>query len=264
VLLRVGRALARVAPFSIRQRLHRLFPPEPLGRHVSAAVARALEPRRGSAASGAADSSSSSSSSSSDPSDASKMFAPDGRCLAPFADVPTSRFEDLVGHPVRDRSLYIKALTAPSALAEDRVMEDSYERLEFLGDAVISLVVREEMYGRHPRSDENMLTRMEQNVTNGRMLATFSRHLQLDKYLLLNLYYMRGRNVNERFFEDAFEALVGALYLDAGLEPARAFVHRVMSDVLDEEALVTDFNFKVRGAGGGSIVFDASTVGTQT
>ena len=146
--------------------------------------------------------------------------------------------EAYVGMPVRDLTLYEHALRHRSlfrGLTTDGT--ESNERLEFLGDAVLGAVVAEALYQTFPDRDEGLLTRTRATLVNGKALAGFAEALGLGPLLLLsdNMDSAAGRR-NATILADAFEAVIGALYLDLGFDAARRFVLRV----LDEHASVQD------------------------
>jgi ribonuclease-3 len=112
-------------------------------------------------------------------------------------------------------------------VGEDRVL--SNERLEFLGDAVLDLVVSEYFYQLHPQDDEGMLTNTKSLMVSGPALVAQARKLELGRFLLLsdNEINNGGRD-RISILEDSFEALVGAIYLDGGIEAARRFLLRFL------------------------------------
>ena len=111
---------------------------------------------------------------------------------------------------------------------------DSYERLEFLGDAVVELVVSTELYRRLPHLSEGELTKSRAELVCGTSLAHAARRLGLGDLLLLG----RGEEANggrqrESILADAFEAVVAAVYLDQGVERASEFVVHALAEELD-------------------------------
>lgn len=93
-----------------------------------------------------------------------------------------------------------------------------YERLEFLGDALLNAVVAEWLYGRYPNADEGRLSRLRASVVNQAALAAAARRLRLGDALLLGPGELKsGGCRRESILADAFEALVAAIYLDAGI-----------------------------------------------
>lgn len=138
----------------------------------------------------------------------------------------------LVRTPIQDLSLYHRALTHRSLLrSQAHDISKSNERLEFLGDALLDLIVGEMLYHRFADRNEGFLTRLRAKLVSGKVLATYARRINLGAYLLMseNAAKGEGRN-NPSILADGFEALVGALYLDRGYEAAQSFVR---DDVLD-------------------------------
>lgn len=130
-----------------------------------------------------------------------------------------------LGHVFARPALLVEALTHPSYLNENPAAGPHNQRLEFLGDAVVQLIVTTELFARYPTDAEGALSRRRALLANGRCLAVLARELGLDAALRLggseNTPEGRARHSN---LGDAFEAVIGALLLDAGLEVARARV----------------------------------------
>lgn len=150
-------------------------------------------------------------------------------------EVNREAIEALVGHPIGNVSLYTLAMRHRSALRglTDSKLE-SNERLEFLGDAVLGLIVAQKLYDVFPDRDEGFLTRTRAKLVNGQMLAELARAISLGQHLLLstNLRNSEGRD-NATILADAFEAIIGAIYLDLGFNAARQFVLRVIDEHVD-------------------------------
>ena len=128
-----------------------------------------------------------------------------------------------------DQGLLEQALTHRSASRRH-----SYERLEFLGDACLSMVISEFLYERFPDASEGDLTRMRAMLVKGQTLARLGQQLGLGEYLRLGPGEMKsGGHRRDSILADAVEAILGAVYLDGGLEPARAFVLRHWADNLE-------------------------------
>ena len=126
----------------------------------------------------------------------------------------------MIGHEFRDPSLLGLALTHSSYTAEHDD-EPSNERLEFLGDAVVGLVLADEMYRRHADFDEGVLTDLRKSVVNAQTLAIAARRLGLGRFVRLG----RGESTSggadkTSILANAFEAVIGAVYLDAGIDVA--------------------------------------------
>ena len=134
----------------------------------------------------------------------------------------TTRLEQQIGYAFCDRGLLADALRHPSA-ASLHPGTPSNQRLEFLGDAVLQLIVSEALYQADPDAREGVLSRRRSALTKGAFLVTLARELGLDQALELSpAEEQTGGRERASSLEDAFEALVGAIYLDGGIDAARA------------------------------------------
>lgn len=140
-----------------------------------------------------------------------------------------------VGHAFTDLALVERALVHRSAAGgRDR---ESYERLEFLGDRVLGLVVADMLYRRFPAEDEGALARRHAALVRREALARVAHEIDLGRHLVMSKGEEdAGGRVNPALLADACEALMGALYLDGGLEPARAFIARHWPAMMEEAA----------------------------
>lgn len=126
-----------------------------------------------------------------------------------------------------DESLLRRALTHRSAHGEHN------ERLEFLGDALLGMIVAEHLFANFPRADEGQLTRMRAALVNRDSLAEVARELDLGTHLVLGEGEQRsGGWRRDSILANAFEALLGAVYLDGGIGPCREMVLRALAPQL--------------------------------
>ncbi len=136
-----------------------------------------------------------------------------------------------IGHRFSKLELLEQALTHRSAGGPHN------ERLEFLGDAILSFLVAEELFRRFPHCREGELTRMRASLVRGTTLARLAGQLGLGTVLRLGGGELKsGGRERESILADALEAILGAVYLDAGLEPCRAVVHQLFRERLDAVA----------------------------
>ena len=141
-----------------------------------------------------------------------------------------AELEKRLGYLFRDRGLLQLALTHPSVAHEQGAPMQTNQRLEFLGDAVLQLVLTRELYEKFPTFGEGPLTKARAKLVNRRTLADHARHLGLGRILIVS----RGEEIHggrERpsALADTFEALLGAIFLDGGFEAAREFILRAVS-----------------------------------
>ena len=142
-----------------------------------------------------------------------------------FAELQTH-----LGYTFRNEGLLQLALTHPSVAHESGEPTAHNQRLEFLGDAVLQLVLTHELYDKYSAFDEGPLTKARAKLVNRRTLAEHARALGVGTHLILS----RGEETNggrERAstLADAFESLLGAIFLDGGFEAARGFILREFS-----------------------------------
>lgn len=141
--------------------------------------------------------------------------------------------EQVLGYTFKDPRLLQSALTHASG-ADHRIL--SNERMEFLGDAILGLVVCELLYHRFPKYLEGELTQIKSIVVSRHTCAKISRDLGLDQFLLLGKGMTTQAAIPMSALGDVFESLVAAIYLDGGLEKAREFIVRNIAREVDEVA----------------------------
>ena len=135
-----------------------------------------------------------------------------------------------------DAELLERALTHRSYAYEHGGLPTN-ERLEFLGDSVLGLVVTEALFRRHPDLSEGQLAKLRAAVVNMRALADVGRALGLGEFVRLGRgEETTGGRDKSSILADTVEALIGAVYLDSGFAAATALVHRLVDDLIDESA----------------------------
>jgi ribonuclease-3 len=144
-------------------------------------------------------------------------------------------FERHVGYRFNDPNLVCWALTHRSFLNSNGVdLPGSNERLEFLGDSVLELAVNEFLYHRYPDLQEGELTKMKSLLVSREVLAEQAKRLNLGRYLFLSdAERESGGSFRASILADGFEAVIGALYLDGGLDCSRRFIGRHLLDEVD-------------------------------
>lgn len=154
--------------------------------------------------------------------------------------------EEIVGHHFENEALVVSAITHPSA-AEGKPVQTSYERLEFLGDAVLGAIVAREVFERFPSMDEGKLTDLKIALVSGSMLSSISERLGLADMIVFGVSELGTQTRGMKSaLEDVFEALVGALYVDGGYEVARAFVVEHLGQYMIPETITRFMNPKTR------------------
>lgn len=157
-----------------------------------------------------------------------------------------SELENILGFEIKNRSHYIRALIHRSFLEHLQEEDDSNERLEFLGDSVLSLIVAEYLFEHFPDKDEGFLTKVRAKLVNRVALSDSAESIGLEKYVLISQNLSNKFNAaSKTVLSDALEALIGAIYLDNGLNTCKDFILRVLikPNIQDGEFLV-DENYK--------------------
>ncbi len=138
--------------------------------------------------------------------------------------------QNALGCTFQDEALLRLALTHPSVAHESASSTPHNQRLEFLGDSILGLVLTRELYERFPGWGEGALTKARAQLVNRRTLAAEARRLNLGDHLLMSRgEEASGGRAKPAALADAFEAVIGALFLDRGYETAREFVLRQFS-----------------------------------
>jgi len=154
-----------------------------------------------------------------------------------------------LGVDFRNKELLQRALTHRSYAHEACFPPDAtYERLEFLGDAVLDVVVSDHLYRKHPELNEGDLTRIRSNLVNMTSLAETGREAGIGGYVLLSKEERAdGGGEKASIIADALEALIGAVYLDRGLDEAGSLCLRLFERRLEDAVSGTlDYDFKSR------------------
>lgn len=159
--------------------------------------------------------------------------------------------EERIGYRMGDRSLLRSALTHKSYSNEQPGVTLPYnERLEFLGDAVLDLVVSDTLFQRYPYLSEGELTRVRAELVNERNLAPLGQRLELGRYLLLGRgEESSGGRGKASLLADALEALLGAIYRDGGLAAARKVVDGLLGEQIDlavQDRAGTDYKTRLQ------------------
>lgn len=137
------------------------------------------------------------------------------------------RLQRRLGHEFKDETLLVQSLTHRSAGSRNN------ERLEFLGDAILGFEIAENLCRQHPNASEGELSRARAQLVKRETLADVARKLELGEYLILGTGELRsGGQTRDSILSDAVEAIIAAVFMDADMEVARAFVRRILKDQL--------------------------------
>lgn len=135
--------------------------------------------------------------------------------------------EQRIAYQFKQPKLLDEALTHPGCAESRNGVAYNYQRLEFLGDAVLGLVVAEMVYSLYPQENEGSLAKRHAALVRSESLAQIARSLALGEFMKVTSGAgAKGERENNSNLEDVCEALIGAMYLDGGLDAARAFIER--------------------------------------
>lgn len=152
------------------------------------------------------------------------------------------QLQEKLGYTFKDITLLKKALTHSSYANERKINKiDDYERLEFLGDAVLELVTSEFLYHENPEMPEGQLTKLRASYVCEPSLAMCAKSLELGSYLFLGRGEENtGGRGRSSILCDVMEAIIGAIFLDAGIEVAKEYIYRIILKDLDDKVLFYD------------------------
>ena len=158
--------------------------------------------------------------------------------------MPLTPLELEIGYRFSDPLLLKKALIHSSHAHEQNSPDDN-EQMEFLGDAVLGLVVSDLLFRAHPALTEGELSKLKGFFVSSANLVKYAERLELGQYLFLGKGEEKtGGRTKQALLVDALEAIIGAVYLDGGLEAARQFISKFMEPQLGEVSLKRTVDFK--------------------
>lgn len=155
--------------------------------------------------------------------------------------------EKLMGEPINSPHYFLRALRHRSKLIEDGLDDvESYEQLEFLGDAVLDLVITEILFERFPDNNEGFMTKLRSRLVKEATLAELSRALGFpDLVEVGNRVKGQGIELKNSVLCDIFESVIGAIYRDAGIKAAQKFIRNAYNAHIDIDNMsVTQDNYK--------------------
>lgn len=160
---------------------------------------------------------------------------------------------------IRDEKFYKNNKTKPYQIQSNDIeplddiskaiplQKKSYERLEFVGDAICHAVIAEYLFKRYDDQDEGFMTKLRTKIENGDTFSILSKKIGLGEYVIISRYVEKngGRETNKAILEDAFEAFIGALYFNEGYDKCKTFIINLIEKEIDlGELIYTETNFK--------------------
>ena len=169
--------------------------------------------------------------------------------LTAIASIDFKEFQDRINYGIINKKIFINALTHRSFLKSKNVNGlklTSNERLEYLGDAILDSVVAEYLFKNFPMSEEGDLTKFRSVLVNQRFLAERAKDIELQKYLLASPTALKSIDDGyDTILSDAYESLIGAIFIDRGYEASKDFLNNQIFKKLDVKWLNQfDENFK--------------------
>ncbi len=154
--------------------------------------------------------------------------------------MPLEKLEEEIGYVFKDKNLLKRALTHTSFANEQKINKiGHYERIEFLGDAVLELISSEFLYLKFSNMEEGKLTRKRAALVCEMALADSAKMLSLGQYIFLGKGE-QAEGVKTSIVADVMEAIIGAIYLDGGLEEAKKFVHKYVLNDAEHKQMFYD------------------------
>lgn len=153
-----------------------------------------------------------------------------------------SELESIIGYTFNNKNHLRLALTHSSYANEKGMARTSYnERIEFLGDAVLELVSSDYLYRNYPDMMEGNMTKLRAKLVCEEALAASAREINLGTFLMLGKgEEVTGGRTRDSILSDAFESLIGAIYLDSGIEKAKDFINRFVLNDIENKTLFVD------------------------
>ena len=157
---------------------------------------------------------------------------------------PVSELLETLNIKPKHLSLYETAFTHSSYNADANTKHHDYERMEFLGDSVIGLVVSEVSYGARPEMTQGPLTKMKSNLVSTTSLADLARKYDFPNYIRVGNSFSGDISKANHLLEDVFEAFFGALYLDQGFEAARKLLIDIFINIIKNYNIEDSTDYK--------------------
>ncbi len=145
-----------------------------------------------------------------------------------FNNVKVQEIEGIIGYTFEDKTLLVRAFTHPSLKSKS---QENYQTLEFLGDSILDFIVAEKLMDLHPEVHEGELTKMRATVVSEQPLSDAIGRVRLTEFMQFGFGERRSKLYNnDKLKADLFESIVGAIYLDGGIENARDFILTMLDD----------------------------------
>lgn len=157
-----------------------------------------------------------------------------------------NQLEKIIGTSIDNKNIYVEALIHRSFLEENNQFSFSNERLEFLGDSVLNLIIGEYLFDKFPNEEEGFLTKVRAKLVNRSALSLTAEQLKLSELLILSNNVPKSvANSSKSMLSDALEALIGAIYIDKGIDTCKKFIQKnILEPALKSGEHLVDENYK--------------------
>lgn len=147
-----------------------------------------------------------------------------------------SQIESILGYSFGNKSWIVQAFTHRSFFHEHKdIVKEHNERLEFLGDSVLTLIISSYLFTIFPNIQEGHLSQLRAEIVNAKTCSIFTQKMKLERFLLISKGKIRSFHQGKSsILSDLFEAILGAIYLDGGLKPAEKFIFSHFSQEIDD------------------------------
>jgi ribonuclease-3 len=163
-----------------------------------------------------------------------------------FPQAKFQQIEKIIGNSISNKNIYVEALIHRSFLEENEQYNFSNERLEFLGDSVLNLIIGEYLFNKFPQEEEGFLTKVRAKLVNRNALSLVAENINLGDLLIISSNVPKSITHNSKsVLSDALEALIGAIYLDKGIDTCKNFVQtNIIEPALKNGEHLIDENYK--------------------
>ena len=144
----------------------------------------------------------------------------------------TKELEKIIKYSFKNNSLLLRSLTHKSFDSEN-----NNEKLEFLGDRVLGLIISQELLEKFPNDKEGTIDKKFSNLVNKKTCSSIGKKINLKKYLILGSSHKNLERFADKIISDCLEAIVGAIYLDSGLKSAQKFIFKFWENYLDKSII---------------------------
>jgi len=168
------------------------------------------------------------------------------RAVRKLIEQKLEKLESLIGYSISEPEHYIKAITHKSFSEFNSIHLENNERLEFLGDSVLGMVIAEYLFNRYEEKDEGFLTKTRSHLVSRAALGHYASKISLIDYLMVNENYttVTPKGIVS-IMSNAIEALIGAIYMDKGMEEVKQFINKyIILPGVSEGAIFADYNYK--------------------